>query len=435
MIARVGLGCAVAAIVVAAASGCASRDAAAPETVAATPVEIARPAQAFVDAAPPADAAPAAAAVPDGADFTAEAKLLYRVAACGGSDPVPERIDPAVIARHCGFLSAKLAAFRTRYFEGDGRAFFAGIVPADAPKVVVYPFGGGDLISALVAFPDATEITTISLELSGDPRRIDTIDAKKLKWSLAALRVGLGGMLSVGSNTSANLSASQKNELPAQISSFLIGLAAGGYEPVGMKFFRIADDGSIEYLTAEAIAELHAEEGRKRANKRKLTWESPNFSEAFAHVEIRYVKPGDATERVHRHLGWNLSNTYLKDHGQLLRHLEAKGKVTLLTKGASYLLWSPEFSLIRDYMLANLAWMVSDSTGIPPQIARKAGMVQDTYGLYADAFLPHARGTKSSLELKKLFVKNPKRVMPFRFGYVDMSFRAHLVVTRPAPAP
>jgi hypothetical protein len=422
------------AVVAAVACGCASREAA-PE-VAATPVETAAVAPA-APAAPAvvADAAPAAVATTDGADFTAEAKLLYRVAACGGSDPVPERFDAAVIDRHCGLITTKLAAFRTRYFEGVGRAFFAGIVPADAPSVVVYPFGGGDLISALVAFPDATEITTISLELSGDPRRIDTIDAKRLKWSLAALRVGLGGMLSVGSNTSANLSASQKNELPAQISSFLIGLAAGGYQPVGMRFFRLADDGSIEYLTAEAIADLQAAEGRNKATRRKLTWESPNFSEAFAHVEIRYVAPGDPTVRVHRHLGWNLSNTYLKDHGQLLRHLEAKGRVTLLTKGASYLLWSPEFSMIRDYMLANLAWMVSDSTGIPPQIARKAGMVQDTYGLYTDAFLPHARGTKSSLELAKLFARNPKRVMPFRFGYVDVSFRAHLVVTRPAPAP
>ena len=43
------------------------------------------------------------------------------------------------------------------------------------PKTVVYPFGGGDLLSALVAFPDATEITTISLEQAGDPRRLRTL--------------------------------------------------------------------------------------------------------------------------------------------------------------------------------------------------------------------------------------------------------------------
>src|SRR5262249_24373182 len=113
-------------------------------------------------------------------------------------------------------------------------------------------------------------------------------------------------------------------------------------------------------------AEQAAARGKRGAAKRKSGWLSPNFSEAFAHVEIRYVKTGDPTVRVHRHLGWNLANDYLADHPELLKYLEAKGKVTMMTKGASYLLWYKDFSTIRDYMLAHLAWMVSDSTGIPP---------------------------------------------------------------------
>ena len=43
--------------------------------------------------------------------------------------------------------------------------------PKDLPTALVYPFGGGDLMAALQLFPEATEITTISLELAGDPRR------------------------------------------------------------------------------------------------------------------------------------------------------------------------------------------------------------------------------------------------------------------------
>ena len=36
-----------------------------------------------------------------------------------------------------------------------------------------------------------------------------------------------------------------------------------------------------------------------------------------------------------------------------------------MTKAASYLLWWKEFSLIRNYLLKNMVWMISDSTGIP----------------------------------------------------------------------
>ncbi|HTJ45593.1 MAG TPA: hypothetical protein VL463_26000 [Kofleriaceae bacterium] len=380
-----------------------------------------------------APAAPTPPAKPEGADFTAEAKLLYRVAACGNDDPLPATIDAKVVDRHCKWVREREEKFRKQYFEG-GREFFDKIVPPDAPKVVVYPFGGGDLISALVAFPDATEITTISLELAGDPRRIDTIDKHHLEDSLGALRVQIGGMLSVGSNTSENLSASQKNDLPGQVSSFLMGLAAGGYEPVGMRFFTIQPDGTLHYLEQNEIDTIETD-AKARAKKRKGDWESPNFSEAFANVEIRYHKIGEDQIRVHRHIGWNLGDKYLADHGELITHLAAKGKVTMLVKGASYLLWRGDFSTIRDYMLANLAWMLSDSTGIPPYYAKKGHMVQETYGRYDGAFLEgtEEHNTKHSDDFRALWRSQPYRKLPFRFGYVDMNKQAHLVVTKPAP--
>ena len=51
---------------------------------------------------------------------------------------------------------------------------------------------------------------------------------------------------------------------------------------------------------------------------------------------------------MHRHIGWNLGDDYLKKHPQLIRHLEKKGQVTMLVKGASYLLWRGDFSRIRE---------------------------------------------------------------------------------------
>ena len=244
----------------------------------------------------------------------------------------------------------------------------------------------------------------------------------------------IGGLISVGSNTSENLSKGQRNELPGQVSSFLLGLVAGNYEVVSMRYFTLTDDGAIKYMEQADIDAADAKLGKKSDGKTlKHDWLKPNFSEAFQHVEIQYKKAGETTVRVHRHFGWNLGDEYLKQHGQLLRHLEAKGKVTVLTKGASDLLWRGDFSLIRNYMLDHLAWMLSDSTGIPPVYAKKAGMVQETYGAFTGAFLEGAQASNTEQSMIELWAKQKKRRLPFRFGYVDKDKQAHLLVTRPKP--
>ncbi|HEY1815298.1 MAG TPA: hypothetical protein VGG74_23280 [Kofleriaceae bacterium] len=369
------------------------------------------------------------AAAEPGVDFIDDAKLLYRVAACGSDSPV----DPALqktVDHHCKLVMDRIAKFRAMYFE-KGRSWFDKVEPPNLPTTVVYPFGGGDLLSALVAFPNATDITTISLEQAGDPRRLKNLSPEAVEQSLGALRAEIGGLISVGSNTSENLSNQQKNDLPGQVSSFLLGLVAGGYEPVSMRYFTLGDSGDIHYLDQAEIDALDTTKGKSL----KHDWKPPSFSPAFANVEIQYRKIGETQIRVHRHIAWNLSDDYMRLHPQLTFYLEHKGKVAVLVKGASYLLWRGDFSLVRGYILDHLAWMLSDSTGIPPYIARKAGMVQETYGNYDGAFLEGDQGNDIDLQFVDLWKTQRKRYLPFRFGYVDMNKQAHLLVTRPKTPP
>jgi hypothetical protein len=408
----------------------------APSAPASTP-----PPSAETPPATTASPAGAAAAPPalEGADFIDDAKLLYRVAACGNPDSplglvssdtaLAPKLDK-IVAQHCKVILPKLAEFRTTYFE-KGRAWFESVVPKETPKTVVYPFGGGDLLSALVAFPDATEITTISLELAGDPRRMRSLTPVALERSLGALRIDIGGLISVGSNTSENLSNQQRNDLPGQVSSFLLGLVAAGYEPVAMRYFTLDEAGGVHYLAQAEIDEIDKAALKNRPKSLKHDWLSPSFSEAFGNVEIQYRRPGEADVRVHRHIGWNLGDPYLGKHPELIRHLEKKGMVTMLIKGGSYLLYRGDFSVIRGYILDHLAWMLSDSTGIPPTFAKAAGMIQETYGHYNGAFLEGAQDNRHDESFIELWRSQKVRRLPFRFGYVDKDKQAHLVVTRP----
>jgi hypothetical protein len=377
--------------------------------------------------APP-DAKPVPPPAPAGQDFIKEARALYRIVGCAEGPMPAELADPRhekAVDRHCKIFRPLIEKYRREYFTKAG-AWFAQKVPADATQLV-YLFSGADLLSALVAFPNATEITTSSLELAGDPRPYAKLKPEELDRDLAGYRDEQGLLIQVGSNSSKNLSKQQVRSLPGQVSSFMLALSAGGFEPVAMRFFRVEPDGKLHYFDAQEI-----EADTARTTQLKPGWNKPAFAESFRHVEVQYKKLGETTMRTHRHIAWNVEDKFLAENPGLLRHLEAKGKVNVLVKGGSYLLWFPSFSTIRNYILGHLKFMLSDSTGVSPTHARPAGMIQEAYGRYTGPVdeIKVVEGKREDLDMKALFAK-PIDKMPFRYGYLDKANNNHVVITKP----
>jgi hypothetical protein len=404
----------------------------------AAPAQPARPAPPDVwidaltpDAPPPAP--PPEAAQDDGspaADFAEEVRLLFRVAACGSDAPLPPEIDARVVKAHCDEIRPKIEAYRRRYVA-VAKPFLAALRPADLPDRVVYPFGGGDLVTALTTYPDAREITTVSLELAGDPRRIRGMSRDSLERSLKRLRAELAELLFVDDySKSETLKKTQRGDIPGELGMFLVGLAIHGYEPAGLRYFSLSSEGAVHYLTDREIAESD----RSLARHRKASWTPPDFSEAFANAEITFRPAGaPATDppRVHRHIAENLSDDTLNRNPALINHLSQKGPVAAMTKAASYLLWSDAFSCIRDYLLGHMVFMISDSTGVPPAFAAKAGFVQETYGTFKGSLL--RASIRHNRDFKKLWQDQPRRKLPFRYGYLS-GHEPHLLVAKKDPA-
>jgi hypothetical protein len=363
------------------------------------------------------------------ADFSADARILYRVVACRGDARLPANLDPQIVAQHCHWLDGQMARYR-RVYLARAQPFLATLRPRGLPDTVVYPFGGGDLLAALTTYPDARRINTLSLELSGDPRRITSIDNKRLDESLTLIDRNVGGLLAANDSTSETLMDTQQGDLPGQLSYFLVALAVHGYEPVSLRYFRVEADGSLHYYSQ---AEVHALESRL-ARARHGEWTSPDFSEAFANSELIF-RPinGTGPLRIHRHIGANLRNGSLRKDGSILRYLQRQGRIVAMTKAASYCLWNPQFSYIRDYLLANMVFMISDGTGIPPEFARQAGFVQDTYGSFQGAMCFDSCPSKQySQQFEDLWASQPRRALAFRYGYLDAKDSYHLLVTRRA---
>ncbi len=366
----------------------------------------------------------------DAADFISSAKLFYRVVSCGGSEALPATMDQALVDKHCVEMQKRYATFEKTYVT-PASAFFPTVRPANLPTTVVYPFGGGDLASALVTYPDARDITTISLEHSGDPTRLGKLDKKQLASALANFREASEGLLTLHDSTSEHMRNLEKGGIPGQLSFHLTGMTVMGFEPVSLKFFTLAEDGAIHYLTQ---SEIDAQ-AKKIAKKVKGGWVDTDFSEAFNNMELTFRKAGDpkAPLITHRHLAWNLGDKGFKG-STLEKYLLAKGKVAAMTKAASYLLWSDNFSAIAKYLATNMAWMASDSTGLPPSLAKKAGWKQVTYGTFVGPFLEEASKNVGE-QMVKLWAGQPHRKLTFRYGYPDSAQNIHLMITQPATEP
>lgn len=364
-------------------------------------------------------------AEPGGHDFAAQARLLYRVVACGSDDALPEGMDARVVEAHCKALLPKVQSYRAKYV-GEAKSFIAGLRPEGLPATVVYPCGGGDLISALTTYPDAVDITTLSLEHAGDPRRLDKIDSKRLAESLAAFRRSVWGLLMADNSTTENMQNLQRGEIPGQLAFFLVGLAVQGYEPVSLRYFALNPDGTLRYLSLEEVA---AQE-KTLAKTLRGQWQSPDVSVAFSNAELAFRPKGGGPLRVHRHFAADIGDRGLKKDGAILKYLSTKGRVSAMTKAASYVLWRKDFSLVRKYLFDHMEFMISDSTGIPPRYVEGTGFTYETYGTFTGSFLGTEEDKENNAALRKLWKSQPSRALPFRYGYPDASGKWNLFVLR-----
>ncbi|MBV8762029.1 MAG: hypothetical protein JO257_32345 [Deltaproteobacteria bacterium] len=369
-------------------------------------------------------AAPDAKVPPAGGhDFTAEGKAMYVVGACGeGASPADFPKD--LLAKHCDVITKAQTDYTDSWVK-PARAFFEAHVPKDIPKTVVYPFAGGDLSTALTVYPDADEITTLSLEPAGDPRDIDVLKGKDLEKALDKVEYELKFLYRVNfSNTMNMIEAMRAGSLPTELIFALSAMKIHGYEIVQLRYFKINDDGTLHYLDDADIA--------KAGDPLKVKPETRNF--VFANAELEFRKPGGRIQ-VWRHIRANLGDEDSKGIGpglkkdpRVLKHLELKGDIAAMTKAASYLLSWDSFSLMRGFLLKHVQWMVSDATGVAPKWGKPAGFEYETYGAFVGPHIP--AGNSIQKDWRTEFESQDKRELPFRFGYYDKKNQNHLIIMR-----
>jgi hypothetical protein len=353
----------------------------------------------------------------EGAQFATQAQTILRMAACTKQGPISKGME-AIVEKHCTGMEPIYGTYRKNWME-VAIPFIEKLRPKDLPKKVVYPFGGGDLLTALATYPDAEEFTILSLETAGDLRGIDKANANQLTSSLSMLRSHLSKLFDKVHSRTDNLWLESKSVLPGEIAFSMAALSLHEYNVDSLRYFEVKEDGSLHYFTDAEIA---------ASDKTGAEGVRPPFH----NVEIRFSKNGGPT-RIARHFSANLDDDHLRNKPGLVAHLKSKGQFAAMTKAASHLLWSNSFSTIRDLLHAQMVWMISDTTCAPPRLASKAGFVQDTYGIYLGAEPFGLVNPPDIAAFIKLFKENPQRELPFRYGYPDNQSHGHMVITRKGP--
>lgn len=347
-----------------------------------------------------------------------DARALAHLVACAQGPRSPRlKVSAGVHDGYCRQLRAHAARYLKRYHQHI-EPVLSQVVPRDRDLPVVYPFGGGDLLTALGTFPNAKEITTLSLEHAGDLRMAFRVAPQDLEAALVQTGDNLRRLLAAEHSKTTNLSRMARGSLPAEIAFSLFAIDLWGFEVTGLRYFDLDPEGKVVYLRAE---DLEAG-GRKPGTAGAKT-------QPFAHVEISFQKGGEATPRVFRHLAGNLADVAVRKDDRVMKHLRAKGSVLAMTKAASYLLWWDGFSIVREYLAQSAVFMISDSTGLPPDVAQAHGFSQTTYGWFAGPFLPGAN-KRIAEDYAQTWKAQPVRPIRFHYGYPDVLGRGHLVVSR-----
>src|SRR6185503_3164215 len=208
----------------------------------------------------------------------------------------------------------------------------AELRPHDLTTTVVYPFGGGDLLSALAVFPDATDLTTISLEAAGDVRVIDTITKNRFADDVDSVTMDLRRLYQSAYSSTKALQAASHSQLPGTIMMALAGMAVHDMAPVELRYFDIQPDGTLRYLTNDELTQRaaeYAETKRGQTPPKVVTHFWYEQDSAFGNVEIKFRPRGadpKAPLRTYRHIVANLDDKHMTADDRVLRYLRAKGK-------------------------------------------------------------------------------------------------------------
>ncbi len=256
--------------------------------------------------------------------------------------------------------------------------------------VLYYMFSGPDYLYANAFFPNAKTIIMAGLEPTGAIPELSDITSHSVAGEVTAVRAALGNLLK------------HSYFITSQMGSQLSRPKLSGTLPIIYVFLARSEKTihDVSLVGLDTDGKLH-----------------PLDEAGFVPVSkgAKVVFAGrDGEERTLYYFRTDLSNKGVPKSG-FLKFCETFGQGDAFVKSASYLLHTPGFSEVREFLLKNTVSLVQDDTGIPVKFLNDNEWQLHAFGTYLAPIRQFAHAQQP--KLVELFKKNSEGPLNFTVGY------------------
>jgi hypothetical protein len=290
--------------------------------------------------------------------------------------------------RHTAFFDESWKAFEDRQLS-KVRAWSAENIKQSQP-VLYYMFSGPDFLYANAFFPNTKTYIMSGLEPAGAIPQLSDINARSLGSELGGVRNALGNLLKHSYFITSEMGYQLGHtRLSGTIPVIYMFLARSGKTIHDVSLVAIDKDGK-----------LHPQD-------------EPGLESSAKGVKIVFSGADGAEQNLY-YFRTDLSDKGVPNSG-FLQFCQSFGAGNSFVKSASYLLHTPGFSTVRDFLLKNTVTLVQDDTGIPVKYLSSPAWELRPFGTYLRPIrqFSHAEQPK----LVELFRKDRPAPLDFTVGY------------------
>lgn len=260
---------------------------------------------------------------------------------------------------------------------------------------VVYPFSGPDALMVTTFFPANSAYVMVGLEPTGTLPTPKELARQDLERYLMSVRATLASELTRSFFITREMDRQFRGQVTDGLFLPILELLVRSDNTIlGFQYVRLNDAGQVLARPAESIA-THT-----RGNNG---------------VEIEFQRDDDQSVHKLLYFSVNLGDSSLDGNRSFLAFLTSlKGTATLL-KATSYMVHKPEFSIIRQRLLATSVAVLQDDSGIPYHFFDGGSWTVQLYGTYVRPY-----GSFRWLEqadLRNAYLSSGAKALNFRIGY------------------
>lgn len=255
-------------------------------------------------------------------------------------------------------------------------------------RTVFYPFGGPDLLNALVFFPEAEYYILIGLEAPG-------FIPKPVELSRSSDQRGL------------NLVHSSMNEI--------LGHNFFHTKIMAKKIARHSYNGIIGIMMIMAKREGY--------NIESVDIFSSHQEKSWKGFHMKFLKGNLRKNLIY--IQANVNDQYFADNRILHEILNKYHPDITMLKAASYLMFLPSFDDIRSYILSQSRFIIQDASGVPFHYFQ-SDWEMNLYGKYVQPIPLFAK--RCQPDLKLAVTKKSKGKLPFYYGYLSPRYNQTFVM-------